>query len=132
MDKADFLKKQRSTMRKTSDFILLKFIIVAIVAVLDTLFVILRMPPVAMGIWGIIFCVVVYLAAFTEMNDVFRSVFKWNASNDSFEAFALIAVLLRSVSLIFIQGVTTEVFSPMLFVSIAISFAAKRAFATGI
>ena len=132
MDKADFLKKQRSTMRKTSDFILLKFIIVAIVAVLDTLFVIRRMPPVAMGIWGIIFCVVVYLAAFTEMNDVFRSVFKWNASNDSFEAFALIAVLLRSVSLIFIQGVTTEVFSPMLFVSIAISFAAKRAFATGI
>ena len=132
MNKAEFLKKQRSVMRKTNDFLLLKFIITAIVAVLDTLFVILRMPPVAMGVWGIIFCAVVYLASFTEMNDVFLSVFKWNASNDSFSAFALIAVLLRSVSLIFIQGVTTEVFSPMLFVSIAVSFAAKRSFAMGI
>ena len=73
MNKAEFLKKQRSVMRKTNDFLLLKFIITAIVAVLDTLFVILRMPPVAMGVWGIIFCAVVYLASFTEMNDVFLS-----------------------------------------------------------
>lgn len=132
MDKAAFLKKQNSIMRKTSDFLLIKFIITAVVAVLDTLFVILRMPPVAMGIWGMVFCAVVYLASFTEMNDVFLSVFKWNASNDSFSAFALIAVFLRSLSLLFMQGASTEVFSPMLFISIAVSFAAKRSFASGI
>ena len=94
-------------MKKTTEFLLIKFIITAVVAAIDMLLVVIRLPTAAMGICGMIFCVVVYITCMNEMNEAFVSVFRWNASNDSFAAFALILVFIRSVSLIFLQGANT-------------------------
>ena len=77
-------------MKKTIDFLLVKFIVTAIVTVLDTLFAVIGFSPSTMGICGMIFCVIVYITCMNETNDAFLSVFKWNASNDSFIAFSLI------------------------------------------
>lgn len=132
MEKTAFLKKQRSIMKKTTEFLLIKFIITAVVAAIDMLLVVIRLPVAAMGICGMIFCVVVYITCMNEMNEAFVSVFRWNASNDSFAAFALILVFIRSFSLIFLQGANTEIFSPMLFLSISVSMCVKRSYALSI
>ena len=79
-------------MKKTIDFLLVKFIVTAIVTVLDTLFAVIGFSPSTMGICGMIFCVIVYITCMNETNDAFLSVFKWNASNDSFIAFSLIII----------------------------------------
>ncbi len=132
MEKTTFLKKQKSVMKKTIDFLLVKFIVTAIVTVLDTLFAVIGFSPSTMGICGMIFCVIVYITCMNETNDAFLSVFKWNASNDSFIAFSLIIIFLRSLSLLFLQGANTEIFSPILFLSVTVSIGVKRNFAIGI
>lgn len=132
MEKTSFLKKQKSVMKKTIDFLLVKFIVTAIVTVLDTLFAVIGFSPSTMGICGMIFCVIVYITCMNETNDAFLSVFKWNASNDSFIAFSLIIIFLRSLSLLFLQGANTEIFSPILFLSVTVSIGVKRNFAIGI
>lgn len=132
MERTAFLKKQRSVMKKTTDFLLIKFIITAIITAIDTILVVSRVPAFSMGIWGMVFCAIVYVTCMNEMNDTFISVFKWNASNDSFAAFSLILVFIRSISLLFLQGTNTEIFSPILFLSITISMFVKRSFALSI
>ena len=119
-------------MKKTIDFLLVKFIVTAIVTVLDTLFAVIGFSPSTMGICGMIFCVIVYITSMNETNDAFLSVFNWNASNDSFIAFSLIIIFLRSLSLLFLQGANTEIFSPILFLSVTVSIGVKRNFAIGI
>lgn len=119
-------------MKKTSDILLVKLIVTAVITVIDTLLAVINIHATALGICGMIFCAIVYVTCMSEINDAFLSVFRWNASNDSFIAFSLIAVFIRSLSLIFLQGANTEVFSPMLFLSITVSIGVKRSFASGI
>ena len=130
--KESFLKKQFDVVQSTKDTISVKMTVAGVATILMSVLSIIRLHVIALAACSIIMSAVVYFICRHEFNDALISLFKMKPSNDTFNVLALIAVVIRAISLFFTEDATAYFFCPILFASITVSMIMKLLFASDI
>jgi len=122
-----FFKEQYNFAQTSKDKLGVNTAVSFAAAVIMLVLSLVGIPVRAVGIAGVITCLIVLIFCFHEMKDGIVSVFYLAPSNDTLNAFALVAAVFQSVILIINEVGTTFTFA--VFLSIAFSTAMKYIFA---